>query len=678
MPIYKSQKPVPYEKEEGQYRTMILNKIEQARQERDQNHDNFDGMTYLEYYESNAKAARSYIPPKKNEEDTRIVTGITEEKVNTMLSSILSFNFEPNIEAFDVEDELVSELGENMEAMVRKSREIENYDSTRRLIYKEALDQGDAFVEEVWEHPIAFKKRITEDAFNSNKFLNYKWSEEFEVLRGEAKVNMIDGRNFFFGNMNTFEIDEQPFIVTREVLPREIVKSLYGDWDRWDYVPEGLTETVTTTKSTDVYSDYSMYKISQDYVEIIKYQDKTQNEFQIFLNGVMMLPIKFPLSYVNGVDEQGLPNFSVSRLSINPIAHNFPYSKSTPAKTKVKQSVKDNMLKWMLLKTESSFKPALANNSGEELSQHVLRPGMITDDVDADMIKPIVAQNGVTQSEFNMYTVMGQEIDEISTSKQFGGTAEGGSMTATEVDALTTQNAKKLGSALWGITLFEKRISKLRIGTILRNWTTPLDTRIDGVKNDYEKVYRKINIDIDNKKGDNIRKIISFSEDLPDKYKLYGEAKEMEKKLGKKVSITVLDPFMLRMANYIWKMIIVPTQKDTSMLERELFFNDVVVNQKIFEPQGIKLNYEYLKKKSARIMKEDPDKFFATSDFKDLMMTQVPGEAGESDNVGSSVSSDKKTDELEDIAKNPLGKQVSENINPQGKRAPSVSRLANS
>jgi len=675
MPRYKTGITVPYSAEDAKYRALVLSEIETARENRDKDHDEFNGQTYLQYYESNAKAARSYLPPKKNDEDTRIVTGVTEDKVNTVLSAVLSYNFEPNFEAFDQNDEMVESLGETMEDMVRKSRELERYNSKRRVFYKEALDQGDAFIEESWIHPVKITKDLFDDVYGSNKFLSYKWKDSIEVLRGEAQTNIIDGRNFFPGNLYQFDLERQPFIVTREEIPYEEAMRLYGNWERWNYVPRTFSP-ITSQNAGDIYEDYSMYDIKRGYVEVVKIQKKFMNEFQLFLNGVMMLPACFPLSFITGTDEQGMPNYSISRLSINPIGHNFFYSKSIPANTKVKQAVKDELLKLMILKTQQSFKPALANNTGTELAQNVLRPGMVTDDIDPDKIKPIVDAKGVTTSEFNMYEKLGQEIDDVSFNRQFSGQSEAGVKTATEVVEQRRQSMVKLGSVLFGITDFEERLARLRCQTILRYWTQPIDTRIDGATKELKNTYRSISLDSSNREGKKVRKMISFNNELPDKYDLYGESKKIGKKLGKQVSMVVLDPVFMSIVQYLWKVVIVPTERDTTALDKELLLNDIAVTQKLFEPQGIKLNYEYLKREVAKSMRHDPDKFFATNDFAELMMTKVPGEPSE---IGSSATNEnKKTDVVEDLLRNPAGKQIAENMNPKGRTLPPVSKMANS
>lgn len=672
MPNYKvkEDKQVPYSKEELDYMGDMRAKIVLAKEMRDSNHDEFDGMTYLEYYESNAKAARSFVPPKLNEEDTRIVTGTTEEKVDTMLSAVLSYNFEANFEAFDKDNEIIDELGETIEDLVRKSREIENYDDTRKLVYKEGLDQGDAFVEETWYQPSIVEKTMkqTLPMGGALGMMTYQWTEKIKTIQGEAKVNQIDGRNFFFGQIRIFDLDKQPFIFTRECIPYTVFEKMFAGWERTKFVPCQQADFVPGVQGTqDTYNNWTLYDFRQEMVEIIKMQNRWTNEYMIWANGVMMLPIHFPLSAVNGVDENGQAIYNIARVSINPIAFNFAYSKSVPAKTKIKQAVADELLKLMILKTQQSFKPPLANNSDRELTQRVFMPAQITDNVDPDSIKPIIPANGVTPSEFNFYSLIKEEINAASVSNQFSGNSDAGTQTATEVIELRRQNMMKLGSTLWGIMSFEHRLNKLRALTILRKWTEPIDERVDPVRKELQKMYRKVQIDNTAQTGSPSQKIINFSTESVDEFDLLEEASKKQQKTGRKTAIIVLNPEVLAKLQYQWKIVIVPTEKDTTALDRELLFNDTALLQKIFEPKGIQLNYEYLKKEFALAMKKDVSKLFATSPDKQIM-----------DMAAQGAPEEEGANPLDGILRNPVGKQVAENIAPRGRQMPAVKTLANS
>jgi len=63
------------------FRSKILRELEKARTQRENSHAEFDDQTFSEYWESNAKAANSYIPPKINEFDVRTTTGTTKENL---------------------------------------------------------------------------------------------------------------------------------------------------------------------------------------------------------------------------------------------------------------------------------------------------------------------------------------------------------------------------------------------------------------------------------------------------------------------------------------------------------------------------------------------------------------------------------------------------------------------
>jgi hypothetical protein len=125
-----------YSQEEEDYRAFLIKRLTKAENDRNDNHIEFDDQDYVTYHETNAKAANSYIPPKKNKQDTRIVTGTTHEKEITLWSALLNYNLEPNIEAYSEKDLPINELGNTIEDLIKKSREIEKYDDKRVLIYK--------------------------------------------------------------------------------------------------------------------------------------------------------------------------------------------------------------------------------------------------------------------------------------------------------------------------------------------------------------------------------------------------------------------------------------------------------------------------------------------------------------------------------------------------------------
>ena len=111
-----------YTADELEDRSELIRAMCMARDNRESPHPEFDDMTYSQYYDSNKRADLSYIPPKKNKADKRIVTGYTREKDTTLLSALLGYNFQPDITVYNNEELIIAELVKNMEDVVKKTR----------------------------------------------------------------------------------------------------------------------------------------------------------------------------------------------------------------------------------------------------------------------------------------------------------------------------------------------------------------------------------------------------------------------------------------------------------------------------------------------------------------------------------------------------------------------------
>ena len=90
-----------YSKEEQERFGLLRYEIQQARILRDTMHDEFDGQSYVTWWEANEKSANTFIPPRLNKEDTNVVTGTTREKLMAILAAVYNLNLSPDIQAFD-------------------------------------------------------------------------------------------------------------------------------------------------------------------------------------------------------------------------------------------------------------------------------------------------------------------------------------------------------------------------------------------------------------------------------------------------------------------------------------------------------------------------------------------------------------------------------------------------
>ena len=593
-------------KEELDQRGRIIREMYRARDQREQAHDEFDGMTYEQYYETNSKAANSYIAPRQNPADTRVSAGTTLEKVETLHSAILNLNLEPNIKAFDDEQDEISELGRTMASLIKKSRSIENpdWDVKKPVAYKEMLDQGTVFLEETWVEWFDIEKSLA-DGFSwadGPKSLAKVWKEGTSKLRGECRVNVLSGPNVYLGNIKDFFIDSQPHLFTREIVTIEEAHMMFQKWKRWENVPMRLTYFQELRENVEM-RDWSLLEVEKGFCEILKYQNVPRNELQIFLNGVPMLPVGFPLSFMTGKNM-----YTVAKGDINPISRFFAYSKSIPAKTKVDQQMLDELYRIMIWKSQKSAKNSLANNTGKKLTARIFDPGMIVDDVDPNRLQPIGDNSGVTQADFAMVQFFKSMIDQKSVSPMFEGQQTKQGTSATEIMELKKQGMSKLGLSIWGVTNLERRLAWLRLHNIVRYWTEKQDTRVNKVKKGMQDVFKKISVDDDFDDGTSGTRIIEFSERNPSPEQVLGEENLLARRTGRKVRKTYLNPKLLRQMQIYWEIQIEPTEKKSDALEAAQFIQGLQEVFTLFGPQSV--NQEYAKKMWAQKRRVDYDRFF--------------------------------------------------------------------
>lgn len=590
-----------YSDEEHEMITTHSSEMLTAKNQRDTWHIEFDEQTYKEYNESNSRAANAYIAPKKNQQDTRIVTGTTREKTLTLQSTLLNYNYEPNIQAYNKDNMEEYKLGEVMEAAIKKSNDLEDptYEEKRTLIYKEMLDQGDAFIEDVWEERSTPKKSWSGDATRLEGHVIEKGREVHKAL----STNLIPGINFYPGNIKEYYMNKQPFIFVRKVLSRGEAESVFGEFARWANVPKVLSTMENSTEG-DMSIDYMNWyveSVKKDKVEVLQYQNKWTNEYQVYCNGIPMLPAGYPLSELNGVND-----YTVKKLSAEPISKFFFYSKSTPAKTKVDQAVFDELYRLMLLKTRQSFMPPIANNTGRQITAEIFFPATVVDNIDPNELQPLIDANGVSSGEFNFVEFVKRVVDEKSVNPIFEGQSIKGEQTAREVNELQRRQLVKLAVLLQNVTMYERERAALRLQNILKYWT---DKEMDGTENmkgEYKALFEKFEVSEKFEDGTEGVRMIEFKE--KDLHPEQVRAREkLLSKPGRSVRITRVNPKLLKQRKYKWKIVIEPTEKDSSSLER-LEFEESLLKAMRFFPQTV--NMAYMQGEFAKHAKWDKDKAF--------------------------------------------------------------------
>jgi hypothetical protein len=620
---------VEYSEEEMKYRDMLIRRCDHANNQRQQKWVELDDMDYETWWWKSKKAIEAYIEPKKNKEDVKVVTGTTREKNNTLVATLLNYNLEADLTAFDDKDQANVELGQTMEAMVRKSRRLEmpEYEDKRPLIYKELAGMGNVFIEEqLVEYKIPEKDLDDLDWSEGIDPKKIKWKEKLNKTYSYCNSSMLCGLDVFPGNMREFHIELQPYIVLRRRRTRAEMEAVYGEWTRWKNVPKELTYTAGNEDSGD-YDDYQMIKTEVDFVEEIKYFDKWKNEFMIMLNGVMMLPAGFPLSALTGVCE-----YPISKGDAEPISANFFYSRGIGSKTRMDQAMMDEMFKMMLVKTRKSFKPPIVNNTGQNISSKIYLPGTIWKNLDPDKIKQIGEATGVTPAEFNMTQFIKQVIDSKTMASIMEGQQASKGTTAREIVEMKQQSMVKIGMVMLGVVNLEKRMAWLRIYNILRNWTKPVDKRMEEVEGKLEEVneYRTVDVEDEFENGQKGRRVIEMTdkEPLPQPEQVMAEEEVTEYYTGEKIRKTYINPKVLQSLKYKWQVNIEPTEKQTGMLKAAKYEEFLQKVMAIFAPLGKMPNVDYAADRMALLNDENPEQFWQAPQPQMPQMPGMPGQEG--------------------------------------------------
>lgn len=589
---------------EKAFRKRLIQEMSSAKDQRDETYPELDDMDYVTYWYTNAKAANAYIPPKIDEEDVRTTSGTTLEKKNTILSALLNQNLEPDIEAFDKYDEQVQELGTIMEDMVKKSREIEDYEEKRVPIYNELVSQGDVTVEDRYDEFSFPSKEVTSE-LDFRKLDKVKWKKRIDRIQKECSAQLLCGLNVYWGNVREPNIKKQPYVGVRRVYTRREAESIYGEWERWKNVPLQLTDTIGGDTDSVAYNDWTLEAFQDGMVEELRYFNKWTNDFMLMINGVMMFPVKedgtIPLTVLNGDCE-----YPLGHGILEPIP-NLIWGKSIPSKSKVDQAIFDEMLKAIVLKTRKSYNPPLANMTGQTISKRVLWAGHIEDDIDAEKLQPILENVGVTSSEFNAIQFIKSIIDQKSVSPIMEGQNQAGSQTAREIVEQKQQSMMKMGLSILGVLMLEKQLTKLRIRNIIQNWTEPMEKDLDAKKS---AIYRTVTVDTSFEDGSEGKRIIDITEDIPDDSQVYAEEELIKMTTGRNVRKNYLNPKLLKAMDFYWFINIVPVEKSSNALRTAQFEESVLKAIQIFAPLGKMPNLDYVGTKWAINMNEDPAKFW--------------------------------------------------------------------
>lgn len=627
-----------YSEEEKSAYIAYMNELCQMRDQLRQGLIEFDDKTYLAAYEENRKADLGYNVEVDETTDFRVTTGLTREKDTTILSTLVNFNLQPNISAFDKDNSIISELGSEMEDLVKKSRELEQYPEKRQDIYRELIAQGAVYVEEVYKETKILSKYDT-DWQPKQKIADFKGDDKpIYDVEGKCETKLHLGKYVLFSSMNEPELQNNGCVALYEEVDRAVAEAIYGEWDRWDLVPEEVNNE-SPFKVADISSsgsdyNWNTYKVGKGKVGITKIFKRFSNKAMILLNGVMVLPVSFPMT-------------KLSPSGLYPIAKglgeripNFAVGKGIPSKTRVDQKMYDTFLRAMVGKAWQSYKPALGNRSGNVLSRDIVNANQITHGIKQNDIFTILPQQllSITNGDVSMFELVKSVINEKSVTDSYAGQTVSGSATATEIVNQQKQTMLKLAALIDGVRSLEKRLVLLRIYNIVANWTrseeVPLynetvevrdgvamvtGRQIDPIKK--EKKFKKFATSTsfaDGKKGTKISQFVGNDAQLPSVREQIDIEEDMSKEYGSPVRMSYINAEWLRVLEVIWNVEMIVSSESDDQMQLLMYMDNLARIAKLFGVQVFK--QDYVLQRIANKMSEDFEKMFNIQEGSGMAM----------------------------------------------------------
>lgn len=580
-------------------RTFDLNKLFAISQFRESPHPQFDWMGYMKWNETNEMADISFIAPKKNKYDTRVTSGITHEKDSSIVSLVQSFNFEPQLSIYYKDQEL-PELSTSATAWIRKTRELDHYDEKRPINYRNLVVQGTAFAEVKHICTYVPNKIIKSKDANYAGESYIEWEEMGLKKQFEGTTtNLIDGKKVFLEDFYQQDIRKQAGIYTVEYIPREIVQSVWGSSPRWNNVPKKCAPTGTIgamITQGSIYSDWFFVPLDFDKVEVIQSIRQFENRYQIYLNGVPMLPAGFPLT---AISPSGLSY--LTKGDIDPM-NMCAYSKGIPAKTKMDQALYDALVRISLIKFEQSAFPPSGNNSGRMLSPDIFMPGKITRNLKTEDISVLTQNQGLTPGDFNFMSMIKEQIENKSISTLLENGQPDNTMTLGQYLDSQKRQLIKLGGIFDGIIAWEKQQCHLTLMDCL--YHAPDYTGNIPIKDTFEN-------------GAKGTRVIRFTaNNTKTSAQLHQEEEQVKQQTGQDVRFTDMDPMQLRaMVNnpdyyFYWE--IVPVDKNNDKITQAFFVQMITQAANLFGVDSLKV--QSLKKRYAQVMGEQFDDIFLSQD----------------------------------------------------------------
>lgn len=634
-----------YSKEECDYYSNLVEKIENARIQRDVSRKEFDDLDYLTDYEMNSDVLNTYIQKKKNVEEVRVNTPTSEKKIEVIHNELRALNFQPTVEAFAENDEELTAVGRSFTSIVKRSNQIEKDDDFWDEAIPELLGQRALFFIE---------------KYNERTYYTRSSSGKLRIKKlGFSQKRVFDGRQVYLGDVTIPAIyfDEQPYIIIHEKMNYRQGLQIFGENERFKtYVkPEksdlqGLFDYRLTPNDTD-----------EDEIDVIHYFSFPDNEYQVIINGVMLYSIGEPLPY-------NYIGYPVKMVVLKSMKRSFAYGKPFTASIKTLQALDNETIRLFIRKFRQITDPPLGVKKGKILSKDIFEPSKRTQGLSKNDFEKLIDHQGITDADMAMQEIIENKIERfIGAPNIMEGQSEKGGTTATEILRLQRQALKQLGTAVSALMRAKRDATYLRIYNELENSSEPVRKLYDELNNKVVSIYKRYQLkDTDLGGGEYGKHVVQFTDrdfSEEEKQTLY-QIERNEARKGKPVKYDFINKDKLKKIPLFWFVFVSSEEKKSSELNQAMFTDRLNQVAGISKVTGRQINSETVIK--------DFEKTWGVKDY-------FRADAGRGSLIGTEVEGnqeDANIAKLEELKKGLNSSQIMKGQVPK-EQNPSINTMMN-
>lgn len=427
---------------------------------RNQTYEEFNDRDLIEYMNESQRKFNSYVPPRSENPDeswkAQTVRPLTRNKVISIAAHVTANVMYPNIIAQNDKDEEDRDAADVMKDLMQWSNEQSKYEKTFVYGIISALVNPAVILHTGYADIPRIVKRTQADG---------TWTPE--MIRDEAYSgffnSVIPVDELYIGDVYEHEIQKQPFLIWKRVIPYEAARAKYQGNPLFDeYVKPGLKIFYVDEQDT-FYEQYDEDQTSHLVEDIVFFHRGADLELNI-VNGVMLTDPDQPMRRYDKMypfAKSGYELIDEGR---------FFYYKSLVDKLRDDQDVLDTLYNMVIDGSFLNLMPPLAAYGDEEMDTAVIVPGMVTTFSPEARIEPISVGNDLNAGIAALREVEAS-ASESSQDPMQSGLELPGAQTAFEISRLE-QNARTI-LGLFGkmVGFLVEDFGKLRLNDVLQYMT---------------------------------------------------------------------------------------------------------------------------------------------------------------------------------------------------------------